>query len=200
MMSMDCLNGVLGATNTGTANTLDVTIINMALNAISAAPTGASNLAGGLSTANAGASSAVNNIQPTAGAGIVKTAENLLSTVAAEVSAPVGNLLRTAAAVNDLPNILPGNANDAATPAANIVSHLSTIVNGRSTIRPIVMTILNSNPTAIPAINTVMNGVPTNLPVLNTPVGQLAQALGLSKGRTRVLRREVDDHKEKGDI
>jgi hypothetical protein len=232
MMSKDCLNGVIGATGTSTSNIVQLTIINMAMAAVSNAPSSANRLAGSLlSTANTGvasilsniqstASNSINslaggllstaqvgvvsvfsNVQPTAAAGITNTAGNLLSTVGADISTAVGNVLPTASTVNNLPgDILAGSAKGATNQAANIVSQLSTIINGQSTVLPVVLTALNGNPTAVPMINTVMNGVATNLPVLNAPVGQLAQTLGLAKGRRRVVRSVPDNDNERGDF
>lgn len=130
MTAKDCLNGVFGATRTDTVNTLGITIINKAMAAFSATPTSISGLAGGLlRTPNADVSSVLGNAQHTAGAGLTNAAGNILPTATA--------------ALNNVPgNLLSGDAKDVTEAATNVVSQLSTIVNGQSTVLPIVETML----------------------------------------------------------
>ena len=170
MMAKDCLDGVFGATGTGTVNVLDITIINKAMTALSATPTSISGLAGGLlRTANADIS-VLGNAQPTAGAGLTNAAGNILPTATA--------------ALNNVPgNLLSSDAKDVTKATTNVVSQLSTIVNGQSTVLPIVETVLNRNPTMVPIVKTMINGISMNLPVVNSPTGKLAQASGMLKRR-----------------
>lgn len=128
------------------------------------------------------ATDVVNFLADNAG-NVLSNANTLAPNVVPAATGPVENIAKaifptaTAVIAKVVGNALPGVFKEVKE-AGNTISHITTIVNGQSTVLPIVLAVLNGKPTAIPVVNMIANGAPTNIPVLNEAPGQPAKLLG----------------------
>ncbi|KUJ23783.1 uncharacterized protein LY89DRAFT_776028 [Mollisia scopiformis] len=117
----------------------------------------------------------------------VSVVGNGANNAASAINVLAGNAIPTAtAAIGNVVGNLPGLIRDVKE-GGNTIGHITTILNGQSTILPIVVTILNGEPTVVPVVNMVVNGASTNLPVLNGASGQSARLVGRARPKQNKL-------------
>lgn len=174
------LNPALGAANSRVGNVQPIAtsvVGNAAGNLLSSVDIGAENIA---AKATAAANNPPGNIIATAVSVAGNAAGNVVSV--GNGVAGIGNIIPTATAVigNVIANALPGLIKEVQQ-GGNTISHITTTINGQSTILPVVITVLNGAPTAVPVVNVVVNGASTDLPIFNGPLGQPIRLVGRSR-------------------